>query len=81
MAKESVKARARKTPKFASRVVRRCFRCGRSRGIIRMGVDNSIPAAVSANGQKIPNHICACRICLRELILEGMVPGVKKSSW
>jgi ribosomal protein S14 len=46
-----------------------------------MGVDNSIPAAVSANGQKIPNHICACRICLRELILEGMVPGVKKSSW
>lgn len=22
-----------------------------------------------------------CRICFRELSLEGMIPGVKKSSW
>lgn len=22
-----------------------------------------------------------CRICFRELALEGMIPGVKKSSW
>lgn len=35
MAKESVKARALKTPKFKSRVVRRCFRCGRKHGYMR----------------------------------------------
>lgn len=35
MAKESVKARARKEPKFSTRVVRRCFRCGRKRGFMR----------------------------------------------
>ena len=35
MAKTSVKARARKEPKFASRVVRRCFRCGRKNGFMR----------------------------------------------
>lgn len=35
MAKKSVIARARKTPKFSSRIVRRCFRCGRKRGYMR----------------------------------------------
>ncbi len=35
MAKTSVRARARKTPKFSSRLVRRCFRCGRKRGYMR----------------------------------------------
>jgi small subunit ribosomal protein S14 len=35
MAKKSVLARAAKEPKFASRVVRRCFRCGRKNGYIR----------------------------------------------
>ncbi|MFA7252880.1 MAG: 30S ribosomal protein S14, partial [Candidatus Paceibacterota bacterium] len=35
MAKTSVKARAKKDPKFASRVVRRCFRCGRKNGYMR----------------------------------------------
>jgi small subunit ribosomal protein S14 len=35
MAKASVKARAAKTPKFSTRVVRRCFRCGRKRGYMR----------------------------------------------
>jgi len=35
MAKTSVKARALKKPKFASRVVRRCFRCGRKNGYMR----------------------------------------------
>ncbi len=35
MAKTSVKARAKKDPKFASRVVRRCFRCGRANGYMR----------------------------------------------
>ena len=31
MAKKSVIARANKTPKFSSRIVRRCFKCGRGR--------------------------------------------------
>lgn len=35
MAKESVIARAKKEPKYATRVVRRCFRCGRKRAFIR----------------------------------------------
>ncbi|MCP6720387.1 MAG: type Z 30S ribosomal protein S14 [Patescibacteria group bacterium] len=35
MAKKSVAARARKKPKFTSRIVRRCFRCSRARGYMR----------------------------------------------
>ncbi|OGY38770.1 MAG: 30S ribosomal protein S14 [Candidatus Brennerbacteria bacterium RIFOXYC1_FULL_41_11] len=35
MAKKSVIARALKKPKFESRIVRRCFKCGRKRGYIR----------------------------------------------
>jgi len=35
MAKKSVIVRAERTPKFASRVVRRCFRCGRKKGYLR----------------------------------------------
>lgn len=35
MAKASVVARSKKTPKFKSRVVRRCFRCGRKGGYMR----------------------------------------------
>ncbi|MBI2024112.1 type Z 30S ribosomal protein S14 [Candidatus Giovannonibacteria bacterium] len=35
MAKTSVVARSRKQPKFSSRIVRRCFRCGRKRGYMR----------------------------------------------
>lgn len=35
MAKTSVIARAKKVPKYSTRVVRRCFRCGRGRGYIR----------------------------------------------
>ncbi|OGY64447.1 MAG: 30S ribosomal protein S14 [Candidatus Harrisonbacteria bacterium RIFCSPLOWO2_02_FULL_41_11] len=35
MAKTSVIARAQKKPKYSSRVVRRCFRCGRKRGYLR----------------------------------------------
>jgi len=35
MAKKSVIARSQKKPKYKSRVVRRCFRCGRKRGYIR----------------------------------------------
>ncbi|MEK7543190.1 MAG: type Z 30S ribosomal protein S14 [Patescibacteria group bacterium] len=35
MAKTSVIARSRKKPKYTTRIVRRCFRCGRKRGYIR----------------------------------------------
>lgn len=35
MAKQSQIARARKKPKFSTRVVRRCGLCGRSRGYMR----------------------------------------------
>jgi small subunit ribosomal protein S14 len=61
MAKTSTKARAKKPVKFASRVVRRCFRCGRKRAYMR--------------------DFDLCRICFRELANEGMIPGIKKSSW
>ncbi|MDP3784841.1 MAG: type Z 30S ribosomal protein S14 [bacterium] len=61
MAKTSTAARAKKKPKYSSRLVRRCFRCGRKRGYMR--------------------DFGLCRICFRELANEGMIPGVKKSSW
>ncbi|HPX52513.1 MAG TPA: type Z 30S ribosomal protein S14 [Candidatus Paceibacterota bacterium] len=61
MAKTSVKARAKKAPKYSTRVVRRCFKCGRRHGYMR--------------------DFDLCRICFRELANEGMIPGVKKSSW
>jgi small subunit ribosomal protein S14 len=35
MAKDSVIARAKKTPKYSTRVVYRCFKCGRKRGFLR----------------------------------------------
>lgn len=35
MAKTSRIAKSNKKPKFSTRVVRRCFRCGRNRGFMR----------------------------------------------
>jgi small subunit ribosomal protein S14 len=35
MAKTSVIARSRKTPKFSTRATNRCFKCGRKRGYMR----------------------------------------------
>ncbi|MDD2606045.1 MAG: type Z 30S ribosomal protein S14 [Candidatus Moranbacteria bacterium] len=35
MAKKSVIAKSQKTPKFSTREVRRCWRCGRKRGYMR----------------------------------------------
>lgn len=35
MAKQSVIARALKKPKYSTRIVRRCFKCGRKRGYMR----------------------------------------------
>jgi len=35
MAKKSVIVRSLKTPKFSTRIVRRCFKCGRRHGFMR----------------------------------------------
>ena len=35
MAKKSVIARSEKKPKFSTRIVRRCFKCGRKKGFMR----------------------------------------------
>lgn len=35
MAKQSVIAKAKKTPKFSTREVKRCWKCGRKRGYMR----------------------------------------------
>ncbi|MEK7608306.1 MAG: type Z 30S ribosomal protein S14 [Patescibacteria group bacterium] len=35
MAKQSTIARSKKKPKFSTRIVRRCFRCGRRHGYMR----------------------------------------------
>lgn len=61
MAKTSTFVRSQKKPKFSTRKVNRCFRCGRGRGYI--------------------GDFGVCRICLRELANEGMIPGMRKSSW
>ncbi|MDP1538620.1 MAG: type Z 30S ribosomal protein S14 [Candidatus Nealsonbacteria bacterium CG02_land_8_20_14_3_00_37_10] len=61
MATEAQIAKSKKKPKFKSRVVRRCFKCGRKRGYMR--------------------KFGLCRICFREMANQGLIPGVKKSSW
>lgn len=61
MAKKSQIIKALRKPKFKTRTIRRCFRCGRRRGYIR--------------------QFGLCRICFRELVNKGEIPGVKKSSW
>lgn len=61
MATKSQIAKSLKKPKFSTRIVRRCFRCGRKRGYMR--------------------KFGLCRICFRELANQGLIPGVKKSSW
>jgi len=35
MAKKSVEARAKKPPKFSTRTVKRCWKCGRKHGYMR----------------------------------------------
>ncbi len=52
MAKQSVIARAQKVPKFSSRIVRRCFRCGRKHGYIRdFGLCRICFREMASNGQ------------------------------
>ncbi|MDI6592065.1 MAG: type Z 30S ribosomal protein S14 [Patescibacteria group bacterium] len=61
MATKAQIAKSLKKPKYKSRVVRRCFRCGRKRGYLR--------------------KFGLCRICFREMANQGLIPGIKKSSW
>lgn len=61
MATKAQIAKSNKKPKFKSREVRRCFRCGRKRGYLR--------------------RFGLCRICFREMANQGLIPGIKKSSW
>jgi len=61
MASKSKIAKANRTPKFSSRIERRCALCGRPRAVYR--------------------KFKVCRICFRELCLDGVVPVDKKESW
>ena len=61
MAKLSMIAKAKRTPKFKVRGYNRCRKCGRPRAFLR--------------------KFEMCRICFRQLALQGDVPGVIKASW
>jgi len=61
MPTKSLIEKSKKKPKYKTRIVRRCFRCGRKRGYMR--------------------KFGLCRICFREAANQGLIPGVKKSSW
>jgi len=61
MATAAQVSKSKKTPKFSTRQVNRCWKCGRGRGYMR--------------------DFKLCRICFRELANQGVIPGVKKSSW
>ncbi len=61
MATQGQKAKSNRKPKFSTRIVRRCWKCGRRRGYV--------------------GKFKLCRICFRELANQGLIPGVRKSSW
>ena len=61
MATKAQIAKSKRTPKYKSRIVRRCEITGRARGVYR--------------------KFRVSRIVLRELALEGKVPGMRKASW
>ena len=61
MAKKSMIAKQKRTPKFEVRGYNRCTVCGRPRAYMR--------------------RFALCRICFRERALDGLLPGVTKSSW
>jgi small subunit ribosomal protein S14 len=61
MAKKSMIAKQKRTPKFEVQAYNRCKVCGRPKGFMR--------------------KFQLCRICFRNLALEGKIPGVTKSSW
>lgn len=61
MASKSKIQKARREPKFSSRIERRCQLCGRPRSVYR--------------------KFKVCRICFRDLCLDGLIPGARKASW
>lgn len=61
MATKALIAKAKRTPKFSTRVVRRCQICGRPRSVYR--------------------KFRICRICLRNMANNGLIPGMRKASW
>ncbi len=61
MATKGQIAKSNRKPKFSTREVRRCWKCGRKRGYMR--------------------KFRLCRICFRELANQGLIPGIRKSSW
>lgn len=61
MATKAQIAKAKRTPKFSTRVNRRCQICGRPRAVYR--------------------KFRMCRICVRNLALDGVIPGLRKASW
>jgi small subunit ribosomal protein S14 len=61
MATKALIAKAKRTPKYSTRVIRRCQLCGRARSIYR--------------------KFKICRICLRNMANDGLIPGMRKASW
>ncbi|HQF57096.1 MAG TPA: type Z 30S ribosomal protein S14 [Candidatus Magasanikbacteria bacterium] len=54
MATQSQKAKSNKTPKYSTRIVRRCWRCGRKRGFMRKFGLCRICFRELANNGKLP---------------------------
>ncbi len=54
MATQAQIARSKRTPKFPTRIVRRCWRCGRVRGYMRMFKLCRICFRELANDGKLP---------------------------
>jgi len=61
MATKALIAKAKRKPKFSTRVIRRCQICGRPRSVYR--------------------KFKICRICLRNMANNGLIPGMRKASW
>lgn len=61
MAKKSIVAKTKRTPKFKVQGYTRCNICGRPKSVYR--------------------DFGLCRICLRKMGNEGLIPGLRKSSW
>jgi small subunit ribosomal protein S14 len=61
MARTALKVKAARTPKFSTRLQRRCWKCGRIHSVYR--------------------QFGLCRLCLREAVHRGEIPGMKKASW
>ncbi len=73
MAKKALIEKWKSTPKFQVRAYNRCGRCGRPRAYNRCRRCGRPRGYLRKFG--------LCRICFRELALEGKIPGVVKASW